>query len=72
MSLKELGLISDNADAGGRADRGDAFSMAAAYAFERVLKAVGDDMSTPFKDLTFPDPVPAILRDSRGRFGDDC
>lgn len=43
----EVGLaVLTSADIGGLAVLGEQFSMAAAYAFESVLKAVGEDGST--------------------------
>jgi hypothetical protein len=45
----------------GRAVRGEAFSMAAAYALERVLKAVGEvgSMSALTVVVDFPNPPAA-------------
>lgn len=61
-------------EGGGRVDFGDDCSIASAYAFERVLKAVGEEVSTStfraVTDLAGKRGDAWILRDSLGRLGD--
>ena len=46
---KEVGFFCSKVEEGGLAVLGDAFSIAAAYAFESVLKAVGEvGLISPF------------------------
>jgi hypothetical protein len=75
-SLKEVGLASLPAD-NGRGGFGDEFSIAAAYAFDKVLNAVGDEGSmSAFRAVTdFPRTCGVvgalICNDNRGLFGGD-
>lgn len=75
-SRREVGLASLPAD-NGRAVLGEEFSMAAAYAFDNVLNAVGDAGSiSAFSAVTdFPRTCGVvgalICSDSRGLLGGD-
>jgi hypothetical protein len=70
-----LGLLNFVSGPVGLAVRGDEFSIAAAYAFDRVLNAVGDEgsMSDFSAVVDFPSVTAVagvlICNDSRGRLG---
>jgi hypothetical protein len=74
-----VGLFVLESRAAGFVVRGDEFSIAAAYAFDNVLNAVGDvgSMSDFNAVADFPKVIGAVVglicRESRGLFGgDDC